>query len=125
MRVLHPCSTLDFFDGSSMNGLCGSGMMVKLNESHWFNLWMGGGHGNNTKAELLGLWGAMFFANKCGIDSLNIYGDSKIIIEWAKGNYNLQINLLNSWCKRTRLLISEADMFSKIVVKEVFGTMFF
>ena len=54
---------------------------------------------SNTKAELIGLWGVLFLASKCGIDSLNIYEDSNIIIEWAKGGFNLQVIHLNSWCK--------------------------
>ena len=49
--------------------------LVKLNDQHYFKLWMGGEEGSNTKEELLGLWGVLFFAFKCGIDSLIIYGD--------------------------------------------------
>ena len=138
---LHPFSALDFFYRSSMNGLCGRGMVVKINESHWFNLWMGGRQGSNTKFELLGLWGVLFFSKKCGIDSLVIYGDSKIIIEWEKGNFNLQVNLLQSLCKRMISLITyfnqlyfmhirrsynkKVDRLSKTMVKEVFGNLFF
>ena len=132
--VFTPFSTVGFFDGSSKEGRCGCGM---VNDRHCFNLWMRGEVGSNTKPELLGL----FFANKCGIDTLNIYGDSKIIIEWAKGNYNLQVIHLKSWCRRTTLLINffnqisfmhisrifnrEADRLSKLAVNCNFGTLYF
>ena len=35
-----------FFYGASKKGYCGCGMVLKINESHVFNLWMGG----DTKA---------------------------------------------------------------------------
>ena len=82
-----------------------------------------------------------YFLLKCGIDSLVIYGDSKIIIEWEKGNFNLQVNLLQSLCKRMISLITyfnqlyfmhirrsynkKVDGLSKTTVKEVFGNLFF
>ena len=43
-------SVVGYFDGSSVEGSCGSGMVVCLNEDHYLNLWMGGGMGSNTKA---------------------------------------------------------------------------
>ena len=53
-------SVLGFFDGSSADGCWGSGLSVKINENHYFKLWMGGDKGSNTKVELLGLWGVLF-----------------------------------------------------------------
>ena len=64
--VFTPFSAVGFFDGSSKEGRCGCGMVLKLNYQYCFNLWMGGEVGSNTKDELLGLWGVLFFASKCG-----------------------------------------------------------
>ena len=61
-------------------------MVVRMDQYYYFNLCMVGGVGSNIKAELLDLWGVLFFAVKNGIDSINIFGDSKVIVEWAKGN---------------------------------------
>ena len=52
------------FNGSSVDGKCGSGMVIKINDSHFFNRWMGSGVRSNTRTELLGMWGVLFFAEK-------------------------------------------------------------
>ena len=67
-----------YFVGYSIEGNCGSGMVVSLNENHVFNIWMGGGWGRNTKVKLISMWGVLFFAKSCGIDSIKIMGDSKM-----------------------------------------------
>ena len=77
-------------------------MIVKINENHYFKLWMGRDKGSNTKAQLLGLWGVFFFSNKSGIDSFSIFGDLKVIIEWEKGDFNLQVLLISFWCRRVK-----------------------
>ena len=144
-KVLHkPLLSLfvgvGFFDGSSKEGRCGSGMAMKLNE-HIFNIWMGGDKGSNTRDELLGLWGILFFAKNCGIDSLIIFGDSKDVIEWVKGPFNLEVINLKIWCKRIKVLEkyffnlffmrisreynSEADNLLKMATSYVFGKIFF
>ena len=64
-------------------------MFFWINESHYFNLWLRGGYGSNTKEDLLGMWGILFFCNECGIESISFFSDSKVIVEWVKGNYNL------------------------------------
>ena len=69
-----------FFDGASVEGCCGSGMVLMINKKHILKLWMGSGKGSNTMVELLRLWGFLHFATQNGIVSLKIYGDSKVII---------------------------------------------
>ena len=47
---------MGYFDGASSNGYCGCGMILMLNNYHFFRLWMGGGKGRNTRDELLDLY---------------------------------------------------------------------
>ena len=44
-------------------------------------MWMGGGIGNNTRDELIILWGILSFDYHIDIDALNCFGDSKVIVE--------------------------------------------
>ena len=46
-----------FFDGAEQAGNCGTGMTLRIDDSHSFKLRMGLGSGTNTFAELLALWG--------------------------------------------------------------------
>ena len=51
-----------FFDGAKQKDCCGVGMVIKLQLNHKVLLGMVVGKGTNTKAELLALWGLLWFA---------------------------------------------------------------
>ena len=53
-----------FFDGVEHAGNCGTGMILRIDDSYSFKLRMGVGSGTNTFAELLALWGILWFAKK-------------------------------------------------------------
>lgn len=46
---------------------------------------MGGGMGTNNHGELLGMWMVLFFTRRQNIKNMEIFGNSKILIYWAKG----------------------------------------
>ena len=73
---------------------------------------MGEGLVTNTRVELLSLWVLLHFASLNGISNISIYGDSKIIIEWDKGVYGLQVLNIKQWCWRVKLLIKEFNHLS-------------
>ena len=60
-------------------------MCIYLNASHYLEFSLGVGYGTNTKAELLSLWALLHISHMMGIPIAQIYGDSQIIINWAKG----------------------------------------
>ena len=96
-----PCG---FFDGASAKNIGGVGICLLLNESHSFEFALGAGTCTNTKAELIGLWALLHIAQLMGIPSLNILGDSSIIINWEKGTDDLSPPDLRHWCRDTRKL---------------------
>ena len=67
---------------------------------------MGAGTCTNTKAELIALWALLLVTKMMGIPLLNIFGDSAVIINWAKGNVALNPPDISHWCMDTRSLIS-------------------
>ena len=72
-----------FFNGAQQEGKCGPGMVIRLNDSHVINLNMGVGDGTNTFVDLISLWGLLWFTKKRGLLQLQIFGDSKIVIDWV------------------------------------------
>lgn len=46
---------------------------------------MGGGEGIDTRAKILGPWILIFMVSSRIIVDMEIFGDSKIIIDWAEG----------------------------------------
>ena len=95
-----------FFDGAATNHKGGIGFCLVLNESHSFEFAMGAGLCTNTKVELIALWALLSVAKLMGIPCLNIFGDSTIIINWAKCHASLDLSDLIHWCMDTRRLIS-------------------
>lgn len=61
-------------------------MVVLIKKDHIINLWMGDGMGNNTKVELISLWGLRWFSRKRGILEIHIVWDSKVVIDWVSSN---------------------------------------
>ena len=58
----------------------------------------------NSKAELSALWATLKIAKDKQIDKLNIYGDSKIVIEWAQGRNNIRAAHLQNLLRASRSL---------------------
>ena len=108
-KILGPSPTLvypyGFFDGALAN--CGgTGYILHLNETHSFEFAVGIGQCTNTKAELVGLWALLLSTHMMGIPSLQVFGDSSVIINWAKGKSSLSPPELHYWCRETRKLCS-------------------
>jgi ribonuclease HI len=76
----------DYFDGASQNNnqICGGGAILYLTKTHHFNLSMGLGSGTNNFVELLAMKLLLHFAKEKGINTLQIFGDSMLAINWAR-----------------------------------------
>ena len=101
--LVFPCG---FFDGASTNNLGGASFCLYLNVSHHFEFVLGVGDSTNTKAELLGLWDLLHTSHMMAIPLSHIFGDSSVIINWAKGSTDLSPPKLFHWCGKTRNLIT-------------------
>ena len=109
-------------------------MVIRIRHNLSYILKMGPGGGTNTKAELLSLWGLLYFSKNKDLLDIKILGDSKVIIEWEKYVYSLRSMELQHWARRTKYIIStfqrttfrhiyielnfEADGLSKLALRE-------
>ena len=93
-----------FYGASTKSG--GIGYSLHLNETHSFEFVVGIGQCSNTKAELVGLWALLLSTHMTGIPSLHVYGDSSVVINWAraKAKSSLSPPKLLYWCRETRKL---------------------
>jgi ribonuclease HI len=73
-----------YFDGASQNQTCGGGFVLHLSENHSFHIKLGLGQGTNNYAELLTLKLLLLFAKEKDLLHLQIFGDSMIVINWAR-----------------------------------------
>lgn len=60
----------------------GARAVLYLNEDHFFHLKWGLGEGTNNRGELLALYMLLIFAHEKGVQGIQIFGDSMIVINW-------------------------------------------
>ena len=100
---IYPCG---YFDGASNCMLAGVGFCIHLNDYHHLEFSLGVEQGTNTKVELLSLWALLLTSQMMGIPLSHVYGDSLVIINWAKGSTALSLTDLVHWCRETKKLFS-------------------
>lgn len=65
----------------------------------------------------MALWSLLFTSHRLGIDSMLIFGDSLVTINWANKKFDLQSIPLVHWCRRIEDLIPQ---FSDISFHHIF-----
>ena len=85
-----------FFDGTSQDRQlsCGGGGVIFKSESHFFHFLVGLGRGSNNYAELMTLRLLLLFALEQGCLSFQVFGDSMLVIEWAKETVKCHVMIL-------------------------------
>jgi ribonuclease HI len=78
--------------------------LIRITKNSIYKWTFNCGPGTNTRAELLGAWATLYLASRLHIDTLQILGDSRIIIEWLNKRNDLQAISLSAWKDRIRLL---------------------
>ena len=76
-----------YFDGSAAGvpQICGVGGILYLSDEHFFTFSAGLGLGTNNFAELLALKLLIILALKQGVHTLQIFGDSQLVINLVSG----------------------------------------
>ena len=82
---------LVFFYGAAKDSFCVSNTVHQVNKDHYFNLKLNYGLGSNTRAELLTLWCLCRMAILFGIDTLNVYVYSIVIVKWENEEFKPQV----------------------------------
>ena len=95
-----------FFDGAAADYKGGVGVCIWINEQHFIEMKLGCVLSTNTRAELLALSDLLSIAKDIGFPYLHIFGDSSMIINWARDESTLSIVNLEAWCNNTKKLIS-------------------
>jgi len=70
------------FDGAAQQQGCGGGLLFHRLETHYFQISMGLGPGTNNHAKLISLQHLLYFSITKNCRNLQIFGDSKTVIDW-------------------------------------------
>jgi len=82
-----------YFDGASQGdgGRCGVGAVILLPTNFTLKVSLMCGKGTNTRGEIMALWVLFHMENSINIDSLQIFGDSKIVVDWFNSKALIQV----------------------------------
>lgn len=82
-----------WFDGAAQsNGLqIVAGGILRITENSYYTWTFNCGQGTNTRVALLGVWATLNLAARINLEALQIFGDSKIIIDWLNCREKLQV----------------------------------
>ena len=108
---------MGFFNGPATDLSGGAGVYIWISDTHHLSIKLGCGRSTNTRAELLALWALLYISKEICLPHIHIFGDSSVIINWAKDNSALSILNLEAWCVDIKLLISS---FSAVEFKHVY-----
>ena len=98
-----------YFDGAAKDGICGAGMVLRMDLKQNLLLRMDAGRGKNTRAKILALWGLVFFAKSQHISKLLMLGDSKVVVDWATEIHTVHSIELYHWLGRVKGIIRLCD----------------
>lgn len=88
-------SPVSYFDGAFSEGECGCEAQIELGFGQSYHCYWSGGEGTNSRAEMLDLWGVLQCAFWLAIEDIVVAGDSKSVIEWAKGRHSFRVPFLH------------------------------
>ena len=103
---------MGFFVGASPDGVCGAGLVIKLDNHKMSKGRLKAGIGTNTRAEVIGLWSLLFCAKFWGLKHLQVLGDSQVIINWALGKAQMKSMEFNHWLDNIKILMNEFTWLS-------------
>lgn len=103
--------------GSAQNPNCGCGAWLRISPTCHYKLYWYGGSGTNTRAEVIALWGLMWFTNHLRYDRIFIYGDSKVLIDHLLRKATINQNCMSSWLNRIDF---QRKKFSSISFRHIY-----
>jgi ribonuclease HI len=76
--------------------------VLRINDHTTYKWTFNCGPGTNTREKLLGVWETLILASRLYITELQVFGDSRIVIDWLNNKGNLQVISLDCWKERIR-----------------------
>lgn len=96
-----------FFDDVVISNKCGSEAFIALDCGQYYHFYSNIGTGTNSQVEVNTLWGVLFCVKWLSLESLDVFGDTKVVIEWVNERSTLNPPMLSNWMSRIRELIGQ------------------
>jgi ribonuclease HI len=89
-----------------------SGVVLFISHSHYIHIRYSPGGGTNNRAELIALWTLLETAKEKNMTKLQVFGDSKLVIDWERGQNNIQNPRLASILRDIKLTFRNFEWLS-------------
>lgn len=91
---------------------CGCGVWLHVDQSCQYKIHWNGAPGTNMRAEVLALWGLLWFSGQLSIDTLFVYEDSQVLIEGLSANTEFTPPHLTAWISQINILWGTSSSIS-------------
>lgn len=91
---------------------CESGAFIFIKAGHFYHFNRFSGLGTNMGSEVITLWGVLLCGNWLSIKDMDVYGDSKALIQWVANETSFNPPTLSFWMLRIKILIKIFDRMS-------------
>lgn len=93
-----------FSDGVSQKSMCGYGAWLMISPDCHYKIFWNGGTSSNMKAEVLALWGILWFDSQLYMVKIWIIGDSKVFIYYMNQKVSINLGSIAHWLERINTL---------------------
>jgi ribonuclease HI len=88
------------------------GVVLFISHNHYIHIRYAPGGGTNNRAKLIALWTLLETAKEKNLSKLQVFGDSKLVIDWARGINNIQNPRLASLLRDIKLTFRDFEWLS-------------
>lgn len=101
-----------YFDGETQDRNCGCGFILYIHPELLYHVHWGVGLGTNTKAEVMALWGLLWFTHFLDIQTIHVFGDSKVVIDYVGEKATIHKSSLQCWLKQIKTIWRSLKQYS-------------
>lgn len=101
-----------FLDEAAQNNICGHVVHIIMEDNLQYQIFWNGGKGSNIKVEAMALAGLLFICHFLNIQTLHIWGDSKVIIDHVSRKHHIKEQHLMGWMNRISSLWRQMEDYS-------------
>jgi ribonuclease HI len=87
-------------------------VVLFINHSHYIHIRYSLGGGTNNRVELIALWTLLETTKEKNMTKLQVFGDSKLVIDWERGQNNIQNPRLASILRDIKLTFRNFEWLS-------------
>jgi hypothetical protein len=88
------------------------GVVLFISHNHYIHIRYAPGGGTNNRVELIAPWTLMETSKETNLSKLQVFDNSKLVIDWARGINNIQNPRLASLLRDIKLTFKDFELLT-------------